>query len=907
MTDRRPVGLVALACLLAAGLATGQVVQVGEEVAETITTPHPYPAGSERGEVVWHRTVSHPGATYIAVHFERFELAPGDLLVLSDPTGLQRHVYRERGLAGRGGDFWGLSIFGETMELTLISYQANSTAWGLEIDRWVHGFGPGEGPAEPDSLCGAEDFKDVECYKDTYPEEYRKARAVVRLLKNGSSHCTGWIASCENHIITNEHCVGSQAELDQIEFQFEYKRPGCGSGTASAELQLQGGTLLEVQAGLDYALILPDLAGNDPQATYGFLQSATRLPDIDETMYIPGHPSGDPKRLSLESTDSHDQSGRCEVFSTSEPACTGGPVDDVGYYCDTEGGSSGSPVLSALSHRVIALHHCADCPNRGVPMRDVYNDIQASAHPLPACSTCDPGSPATALSADPDGDNRIVLNWTASIDAVSYNVYRSRDGCSGTMTLIGSSSTTTYLDDTASGGVTYSYVVRAVNDCDAEAADSNCASTTTTGGCIDPPLFDGLLSATNEKASQCAILLTWAPASARCGSGVRYNVYRSLLPGFTPDPATRIATCVTGTSYRDTGISDSTSYYYIVRAEDDSGDGSGPCGAGNEEGNTAERTATPTGPDEVFYTTGFEQGSEWSLEGEWQIGAPAGRGGSADGGSGNPDPAAAFAGSAVLGSDLDGLGSQPGNYENSIAPAEYATGPAFDATTRSQVFLRYQRWLGVERNRYDQATVEVFDSNNWIEVWRNDDTSFSDTTWIGEEIDISAQAAGKPNARIRFGIASDGSVIYGGWNIDQLELYSPGACNSGLPGVPPVPDGRLAPGAPMTAAKTGSGEDVHLTWDVSTCPSTTYHLFHGDAADLSNYGYSGGVCGLSTTGDDTVPIPPPAAGSFTWWLLAGTEGTTEGHHGFRSDGTIRPASGVGLCGVLDHDASGSCP
>ncbi|MDQ7087178.1 MAG: trypsin-like peptidase domain-containing protein [Acidobacteriota bacterium] len=893
--------------VVAAGLATAQVVQVGEEVEQTITTPHPYPAGSEQGEVVWRYTLSHPGASYIAVHFDRFELAPGDTLVLSDPSGRQHHVYRERGLAGRGGHFWGLSIFGETMELTLVSRQATPGAWGLEIDRWVHGFPEGQGPPEPDALCGAEDFRDMECYKDTYPEEYQKARAVVRLLKNGSAHCTGWLASCENHIITNEHCVGSQAELDQIEFQFEYKRPACGSGTASAELQLQGGTLLEVQAGLDYALILPDLAGQDPQATYGFLQIDNRLPDIGEVMYIAHHPSGDPKRLSIESTDSHDPSGRCEVFSTTEPACTGGPVDDVGYYCDTEGGSSGSPVLSAVSHRVIALHHCASCPNRGVPIRDVYNDIQNSAHPLPPCSTCDPGAPATALSATPDGDNRIALAWSGAADAVSYNIYRSTEGCSGTMTLIGSTSATDYLDDTVSGGVTYSYVVRAVNGCDAEAADSNCASASTTGGCIDPPLFDGLASATNEKASHCAIVLEWTPGSARCGSAVRYNIYRSLLPGFAPDAANRIATCVEGTTYRDTGLSNGTDYHYIVRAEDDSGDGAGPCGAGNEEGNTTERTAMPTGPDEVFYATGFEQNGGWTLEGEWQIGAPSARGGSADGGSGNADPATAFAGTGVLGSDLDGLGSQPGNYENSIAPAEYATSPAFDTTGRSQVFLRYRRWLGVERSRYDQATVEVFDANNWVEVWSNDDTSFSDNDWTPQDLDITGPAAGKPNARVRFGIASDGSVIYSGWNIDELELYSPGSCTDGLPGVSPVPDGHLAPGAAMTAAKAGAGEDVHLSWDVGTCPSQTYHLFHGKAADLPVYGYSGGVCGLNTSGDDTVPIPPPAAGSFTWWLLAGTEGTTEGHHGFRSEGSIRPATGVGLCGVLDHDASGTCP
>ena len=39
---------------------------------------------------------------------------------------------------------------------------------------------------------------------------------------------------------------------------------------------------------------------------------------------------------------------------------------DVSYYCDTQGGSSGSPVLSRATNRVIALHHFGGCPNSGV-------------------------------------------------------------------------------------------------------------------------------------------------------------------------------------------------------------------------------------------------------------------------------------------------------------------------------------------------------------------------------------------------------------------------------------------------------------------------------------------------------------------------------------------------------------
>src|SRR3546814_8117553 len=55
------------------------------------------------------------------------------------------------------------------------------------------------------------------------------------------------------------------------------------------------------------------------------------------------------------------------------PACSGG-ANDIGYYCDTQGGSSGSPVIAYNDHLVVSLHHCANCPNRGVPIQAVITD-----------------------------------------------------------------------------------------------------------------------------------------------------------------------------------------------------------------------------------------------------------------------------------------------------------------------------------------------------------------------------------------------------------------------------------------------------------------------------------------------------------------------------------------------------
>jgi len=194
--------------------------------------------------------------------------------------------------------------------------------------------------------------------------------------------------------MTNNHCTwddndfDTQGELDRMEFQFMYEDPTCGGSGATFEYSFMSGTWLESHHNLDYTLIQAP-AAEDPASTYGWLRIDYRLPEIDELMYIIGHPSGRPKEISLYSTDSTDQDnpdGFCEVFSTDEPACVGGPVGELGYFCDTEGGNSGSPVLSRDTHKVIALHHCAFCPNRGVRIQPIWDQNQSGPHALPTCS-----------------------------------------------------------------------------------------------------------------------------------------------------------------------------------------------------------------------------------------------------------------------------------------------------------------------------------------------------------------------------------------------------------------------------------------------------------------------------------------------------------------------------------------
>lgn len=182
-----------------------------------------------------------------------------------------------------------------------------------------------------------------------------------------------------------------------------------------------------------------------------------------------------------------------------------------------------------------------------------------------------------------------------------YNVYRGTGSCPGAnFTLIAPGlATTDYTDSTASSSQTYSYKITTAESGDScESAASNCQQITVPAGCpcTTPPAFNGVTSVTVGAGPSCALVPHWTAGTSSCGTAAPvYNIYRGTTADFVADATSRIQTCVTGTSYVDgANLDPSTTYFYIVRAEDDSGTGGGPCRGGNEDTNQGRRSATTT-------------------------------------------------------------------------------------------------------------------------------------------------------------------------------------------------------------------------------------------------------------------------------------------------------------------------
>lgn len=352
-----------------ASLDPSGLMKVGEEVVWTLSSPPVSEIDKSGGtQLLWEEEVSYPGATYIAVHFSDFNLPDGAFLVVQHPDWRVRSwTYRGKGKKASNrddeGGFWAVHIPGDLAKVQLFS-EVEIKADAVQIDRFAWGYEAWNdltGVVVDKAICGTDNSVWAQCQTGNI---YNKSKAVARLLIGGSSACTGWLVGSEGHLMTNEHCISTQSVAGNTDYEF-MAEGGCSTNCASwgacpGTVVATSGTLIQDDADLDYALIL--LPGN-PSATYGYLRMRSTAPAVGENIYIPQHPQAWGKKIAS-----------CTVSGFTN-GCSSSSYLDVGYYCDTQGGSSGSPVIATSDDAVVALHHCANCPNRGVPIHRVLADL----------------------------------------------------------------------------------------------------------------------------------------------------------------------------------------------------------------------------------------------------------------------------------------------------------------------------------------------------------------------------------------------------------------------------------------------------------------------------------------------------------------------------------------------------
>lgn len=228
------------------------------------------------------------------------------------------------------------------------------------------------------------------------------------------------------------------------------------------------------------------------------------------------------------------------------------------------------------------------------------------------------------------------------------------------------------------------------------------------------------------------------------------------------------------------------------------------------------------------------------------------------------DPEAAFSGSNCYGNDLQNQSTnQDGLYRQNVD--NYLETPSINASGRTGVRLRFRRWLTVESSQFDQATISV----NGTQVYINpNNADLFDSTWTLQ--DIPAPSANNvASFKTRFRMDSDGGLQYGGWTIDDVEVYA-------LEATPVVTLNIAAPQQILIGN--------NLSFQFSGTPSATVQLFASlgpgpgvldgfgvIGADLATIGlFIEGPLDGTGTGSLDIPIPyePLLQGLQLWWVAA---------------------------------------
>ena len=539
------------------------------------------------------------------------------------------------------------------------------------------------------------------------------------------------------------------------------------------------------------------------------------------------------------------------------------------------------------------------------------------------------------LQAAPSGDGEITLTWQAPAgDPVDeYVIFREPAGdvipqvfTHSIGTVPGSQ--TSFVDDEVAVGLTYAYVVRAVNAGGCPSESSNIALATATGACTVPPVFFGLEAVDAPPDASCQIDLSWGQGESRCpGSTLRYNVYRSTDPGFTPAPANARALGLSSLSFTDTNIVHGVTFHYIVRAEDTSS---------GEDDNIVRLSATPQGA--LQPAAPFADDLEPSAEpgyttlstrtaGGWQV---------------IPDSTAHSATNAWV-----ALDDQPGVPELT-AKDDRLTLPVLNLTSASTMSF----WHNFDFAQFPLSAPEAAfqsggvlelsaDGQSWIDLgpWiltggyngvLDADTQSAlrgRPAWVGSSDLVPGTRAGVmslvtvdlgtviedlfgttvlPGARVRFRLGGTFQILIGGiqgsgWGVDDIAItgmMAPGVCTTDqdLDGtgdsgdcrpLDPTLESPAAPVSGVMIADVAGGSEVSWTSQDATAGSaTTYDIVMGTVGDLiPASGFSSSVCGTNDYPDSPFTDPRGIqAGEILYWLLRADNACSAGPTSYGTSG-----------------------
>lgn len=284
-------------------------------------------------------------------------------LRITDPSGAEWDVIDQDSPRAQLKEFWTEDVPGNR---AVVELDAPTAPSGLRIviDRYAS---PIE-PSVPQAIWGEDQRESIKKVSEGI-RQLGISVARLRIRKStGQALCTGFLVS-DSLLITNYHCIGSQAEALATRADFGFDDVG-------SEIKTFTGTRLELVNSVeafDYVLIR--LSGT-PGKTFGHINLVSaRIANLGlpHDLFLIEHAGGGPKQASIQD---------CQDVKSPIPGIDAQQKTDFAHHCDTLGGSSGSPVFDFETKELVGLHHLGFNPKKQTPTNQLSNQAVAIAYVL---------------------------------------------------------------------------------------------------------------------------------------------------------------------------------------------------------------------------------------------------------------------------------------------------------------------------------------------------------------------------------------------------------------------------------------------------------------------------------------------------------------------------------------------
>jgi trypsin-like peptidase len=337
--------------------------------AVTVHSPSTYPTTST---LKWFTEIDHDTDTkFLRLHF-RINQMPANSnwkIRILDENDLETQILMPKDFSPPSQHLaaWSRRIAGKS---ALVELLATGTIEGLEvsIDRYNYQVSV---PLEQ-AYIGQDEREDLVLDYGRDHKFYKWGVPVAMILfvsadTNKDSGCTAFLIS-KDLLMTNQHCVSESWQLPTVKVYFGYEsNPQKIEEFAVSELVAQSPCL-------DYALLRLDR----PAEGWGMVSiDDSKRRDKDQKLVLIQNAPTERKKIAVH---------KCKVQFV-EAKGVSGELTDFYHLCDSNFGSSGSPVMDLISGKVVGLHHAgkydlasSDYHNLGVRIELILADI-ASQRP----------------------------------------------------------------------------------------------------------------------------------------------------------------------------------------------------------------------------------------------------------------------------------------------------------------------------------------------------------------------------------------------------------------------------------------------------------------------------------------------------------------------------------------------